>query len=282
VRMNEDLRFDYGLSVHIASAPNDGGLPVGASWALYPPRREDSRQSTAYLGPVLFDIDDLDNIAQKRRASQVNQSEVSAMLGEHRMLALIRGRTEYGPRALGHRSLIGYPGDGNLKSKMNKLKSRAWYRPVAPVVPREQVHKFFVTNPLDSGEVKCSTSAGKSQCHLASRRTPIQHFNSPYMSFAPPLQDWALHQFPAISHLDGTGRVQTVSNDDCPWFHRLLLELEKHTGAAILANTSCNVRGKPIVNSIVDVLQILDDQDGTDLHAAVIEDYLLFPTTWSA
>ena len=280
VRLNEDLRTVEKLAVHVASAPNDGGLPLGAVWALYPPHREDARQSTAYIGPALFDLHDLARVASERQARHVSLADTAALLASGKLLALIRGRTEYGPRALGHRSLVGFAGAPELKQRMNRLKGRAWYRPVAPVVPLEQVHKFFVIEPADV-PLQCISSAkgdrltfARCQTHsTAVRRAPAGGFSSPYMSFAPPLQPWAMERFDAITHLDGTGRVQTVSADDCPWFHSLLIELEKLTGAAILANTSCNVRGEPIVNSIADVLKILDDQVG-NLDAAVVENFV--------
>ncbi len=134
------------------------------------------------------------------------------------VVGVVRGAQEFGPRALGHRSLLAYPGrevDG-LKDRLNRIKGREWYRPVCPVVAAESSPLFFGVA-----------------------------VDSPYMSFAPRLLPEALVRFPHIAHCDGTSRVQTVTESDDPWLYALLQAVAARNGGfPILANTSFNPRVK--------------------------------------
>ena len=160
----------------------------------------------------------------------------------HPIVAVFRGR-QVGPRALVHRSLIAAPVAG-MKDRMNRLKRREWYRPVAPTVALEHM--------LDLFEVAIP---------------------SPYMSFAPILRPDAARTCPAVAHFDNTSRPQTVSATDEPWVHALLLALRDALGAAVVINTSFNVRGKPIINSHLDAIELLRDEP--ELDYLLLEDRLL-------
>merc|ERR1719150_2404563 len=96
--------------------------------------------------------------------------------------------------------------------------------------------------------------------------------HSPYMTMAPRVRDEVLVRFPALGHLDGTARHQSVGEADEPWVHALLLAVGRHTGLAALINTSFNTKGKPIVNTVRESLQMLDSLD--DLDFVLIEDWL--------
>merc|ERR1712177_159229 len=108
-----------------------------------------------------------------------------------------------------------------MRERMNRLKARQWYRPVAPMLAEEALEEVF-------GRI----------------------VKSPYMTMAPRVRDEVRERFPALAHLDGTARHQSVGRDDEPWIHALLLAVGRRTGLAALINTSFNSRGKPIVNSV--------------------------------
>merc|ERR1712203_1111119 len=117
-----------------------------------------------------------------------------------------------------------------MRDRMNRLKVRQWYRPVAPMIADEALTEVF------------------------GREIP-----SPYMTMAPRVIKDLQKRFPALAHLDGTARHQSVGKDDEPWIHSLLLAVGKITGLAALINTSFNTRGKPMVNTIDESLRMLDE-----------------------
>ena len=245
-----------GVDVWVPPSPNDGGLSIGGLWSVTPPP---ARQNLQYLGFRLWDEESLEGQALKRGARRLSElggvdflAKLLAGEGEWRdrhgrhadrpILAVVRGRQEFGPRALGHRSLLAVP-DATMKDRMNRLKARQWYRPVAPMIAEEALVEVFGRRVL-----------------------------SPFMSMAPQVRRDTQEKFPALAHFDGTARHQSVSKADEPWVHALLLAVGKHTGLAALINTSFNTKGKPIVNTVSECLQMLDELPGLDY--VVIEDWL--------
>ena len=142
-------------------------------------------------------------------------------LKENKMVGVASGRAEFGPRALGNRSLLADPRGEDIKDLVNSIKKRQKFRPFAPAILEEDVNDYFT---LPKG-VK----------------------NTPYMQFTAPCTHGKT--FPAIIHHDSTSRVQTVRKTDNPGFHALLTEWKKQTGCPILLNTSLNIKGQPIVNT---------------------------------
>ena len=135
------------------------------------------------------------------------------------IVGVASGRAEFGPRALGNRSLLADPRGDDIKDKVNKIKKRQEFRPFAPAVLEEHAHKIF--------------------------DMPVQ--KSQYMQFVADCKRPDL--YPAICHVDNTSRVQTVSKDDNPNFYNLINEFYKKTGCPMLLNTSLNIKGMPIVNT---------------------------------
>ena len=238
------------LDVYVAPAPNDAGLAVGGAWAVQPPRVP---QALQYLGFPLFDEEILPLEAVLRDAQRLSElggvDFLAHLLTQNRtaggkpIIAVVRGRQEFGPRALGHRSLLAVPDTYDIKRRLNRLKFRQWYRPVAPMIAVEALEEVF-------GRAVLSTS----------------------MEFAPRVRRAVQSRFPALAHYDGTARHQSVSKDDEPWIHSLLLAVGKITGLAALINTSFNSRGKPIVNTVRECLEMLDTLP--DLDYLVIEDWI--------
>lgn len=235
--------------IHVPVAPNDCGLAVGGLWSITPPLK--SPQPLQYLGFRLWDGHLLEKLAEERQARRLVDGEqtVAEQLADiltgpsFPVVAVVRGRQEFGPRALGHRSLLAVPNSLEMRDRMNRIKARQWYRPVAPMIADEDLEKVF-------GRV----------------------VKSPYMSMAPRIKDDIKEKFPALAHLDGTARHQSVSHEDEPWIHALLLAVGRKTGLAALINTSFNTKGRPITNSVVESLEMLDNLP--DLEYVLIEDWL--------
>jgi carbamoyltransferase len=144
------------------------------------------------------------------------------------IVALCNGRMEYGARALGNRSLLALPGNAANKDRINvAIKKRQNYRPFAPAVIAEDAHHYFVLNP---GE------------------------QYPYMTMLTHVRDDAKPLLPAVTHVDGTARVQTVDRQHNAPFHRLLSCLKRRTGVPVVLNTSYNVNHQPIVCSEAEAL----------------------------
>jgi len=143
-------------------------------------------------------------------------------LKENKMVGVANGRAEFGPRALGNRSLLADPRGPEVKDMVNRIKRRQKFRPFAPAILQEDVHEYF----------------------------DMPQETSPYMQFVGTCK--FPKEFPAIIHADGTSRVQTVTKEDNEGFYNLLKEWKRQTGCPILLNTSLNIKGKPMVNDMRD------------------------------
>ena len=145
-------------------------------------------------------------------------------LKENKMVGVASGRAEFGPRALGNRSLLADPRGPEIKDLVNSIKKRQKFRPFAPAILEEDVKTYF--------------------------RLPTGVKNTPYMQYTAACTHGK--DFPAIIHHDHTSRVQTVRKTDNPGFHALLTEWKKQTGCPMLLNTSLNIKGQPMVNDRTD------------------------------
>ena len=135
------------------------------------------------------------------------------------LVGVANGRAEYGPRALGNRSLLADPRGKDIKDKMNEIKNRQKFRPFAPSVLEEHAHEIF----------DMPTKKSQFMQHVAPCKDP--------------------DKYPAICHIDNTSRVQTVSKEDNPGYYKLIKEFYKKTGCPMVLNTSLNIKGQPIVNN---------------------------------
>ena len=216
----------------IQPAAGDAGGALGAALAAWhehvgaprAPARSDAMRS-ALLGPA-FDDAAVDEILRRfGAASHLPESEeallarTAELLGEGAIVGWFQGAMEYGPRALGNRSILGDPRDPGMQSRLNlKIKFRESFRPFAPAVSDERARACF---ELDR--------------------------ESPYMLLVAQVARGGATALPAITHVDGSARVQTVSAARNARFHRLLEAFERRTGCPVLVNTSFNVRSEPIV-----------------------------------
>lgn len=143
------------------------------------------------------------------------------------IIGIANGRAEFGPRALGNRTLTADPRGSGIKDRMNEIKRRQKFRPFAPMILEEDVHEYF---------------------HMPENVT-----QSPYMQFVAECKQ--PKEFPAIVHVDGTSRVQTVNQIQHPDLYLLLSSFKEETGCPMLVNTSLNIKGKPIVNDEQDAIE---------------------------
>eukprot|EP00947_MAST-08B_sp_MAST-8B-sp1_P001977 g1977.t1 len=241
IKVNSRVQRDFGLPVWTTSSPHDGGLAVGAAWTVAPPPRDDW-QPLQFLGMWPVDVGWVRVAATAFGATRSPAvADLARLLADDKIVGVVRGRQEFGPRALGHRSLLASPRTAGMRERLNRLKRREWYRPVAPMV-------------TDTAQLELFTE-------------PV---SSPFMNFAAPLTDEACAAFPAICHYDQTARPQTVTADDDPWLYALLEAVGRLIGSAILGNTSFNTHGRPIINSAREALALLRDE--ADLDVVLLED----------
>ncbi len=236
VSANSKIKDYFNMDVHIPSAPNDSGISTGSIFSFFPPKQQ---QSIVFKGLPL-----IDNIPENIKATSIELSirEIAELLvSENAIIGVIRGRSEFGPRALGNRSIICYPDTIEKKNIINKkIKFREWFRPLAPIVKEDKTSLFFG-----------------------------RKIKSPNMSFAYPLKKEMQGKFSAIEHLDKTARLQTVTKTNNKWIYSLLDEIEKLTSYPILLNTSFNTKGKPLLTNSLDALEILTE---TDLTHIIVND----------
>jgi len=250
VLLNSEIQRVFpSWKVHVPAAPGDNGLAIGAAWMISPPtqKQQQKPQQLQFIGLPPFDLHLLESLSVQYSAKRVTGvAEIVTLLSENKILGVIRGRQEFGPRALGHRSLLAVPTRG-MKDRMNKLKKREFFRPVAPMVAAEIAAEFFDEEGIS--------------------------VESPYMSFAPRIRRNFTELVPAVTHYDRSCRPQTVSEFDEEWVHALLWGVaNKMNTPPVLINTSFNTNGKPIINSLVEALYLLKTEP--ELDYVLIEDRL--------
>ncbi|MEV4679126.1 carbamoyltransferase C-terminal domain-containing protein [Actinomadura sp. NPDC049382] len=208
-----DAGTALGAALHVAQCAGDPltGMPgadLGRQWT--------DREIAARL--------DTAKIAYERPADLA--ATVAEALARNEIVAWFQGRSEFGPRALGHRSLLAHPGHAGNVERLNDVKGREQFRPIAPMVALEDAPEVF-QGPLPS----------------------------PYMLFVHGVRPEWRERIPAVVHVDGTARVQTVSADAEPLVARLLAEFRRRTGLPVLVNTSLNTAGRPMVDDPRDALE---------------------------
>ncbi|MCB1004755.1 MAG: carbamoyltransferase [Acidimicrobiales bacterium] len=262
--------------IWIQPAAGDAGGAIGT--ALYAwhqiegePRTTDGvhdGMSGAYLGPRFSDdeiaryLDD-NGYAYERFASSAERAErVAELVDEGNVLGLFLGRMEFGPRALGHRSIIGDPRSPKMQSIMNlKIKHRESFRPFAPAVLAERASEWF---DIDVASPYMMITAGVTEDH---RVDTGAHPDD--------LRAWVNEvrsDIPAVTHVDHSARLQTVDAEQSPEFHEVIAAFEARTGCPVLINTSFNVRGEPIVCTPDDAYRCFMR---TEMDYLVLEHFLL-------
>lgn len=248
-RLRDEGPFD---AVWVQPAAGDAGTALGAAlWTDWTEReREPQRRrwtmKHAYLGPSYAEeeIERLLSWAKLpyRRPDDL-AAETARLLAQDRIVGWYQGRMEFGPRALGARSILASPLSTDMQQRLNELKDREDFRPVAPAVPEACAADWFRTRRRAAAD-----DAPDSGVPAASMSAPFMLF---VFDVAPDRGD----RIPAVRHVDGTARVQTVDRDSNPLYHDLLTAFGDLTGVPVLVNTSFNTRGRPIVCTPRDALE---------------------------
>jgi len=252
--MNARLR-DLGpfSRIWVQPAAGDAGTSLGA--ALWIDARERQKQGDdtrrycmehAFLGPAYSD-DEIEQFLRwsklpYRRLNYVAE-EVADILVQDKVIGWFQHRLEFGPRALGARSILASPLSPDMQARLNEIKDREDFRPVAPVVLEEEADAWFV-------------NAGM----------------SPFMLFVYDVRPEKAERIPAVRHVDGTARIQTINRQQHPLYYALLKAFQARTGVPVLVNTSFNTRGEPIVCTTRDAVECFWT---SPLDALVIGSFLL-------
>ena len=238
-------------NIWLQPAAGDAGGAIGAALTVWHtvdghPREADEthdKMHGAYLGPA-FEDDEIGAYLQARGyparkfTSAERPTEIARLIDEGRVVGLCQGRMEFGPRALGNRSIIGDARSPRMQSIMNrKIKFRESFRPFAPTCLSERVSDYFeLDRPSPYMLLVAPVQEGR---RLPTTRTPDK-----------PIREWvneARSDVPAITHVDYSARVQTVDRESNPAYYDIIKAFEERTGHGIIINTSFNVRGEPIV-----------------------------------
>jgi carbamoyltransferase len=219
------------IEIYIEPICSDDGNCIGAAKlydSIHNKKFENINENTLYLGPkpnyefILFDSELCEE--------NVTATEIAHLLQQGNIISLFQGGSEAGPRALGNRSILFDPRVGNGKDIVNTVKKREWFRPFACSILSEHSRSWFDMHCLDE---------------------------SPYMMYALDALPGIKEKIPAVVHVDNTCRVQTVTREQNKHFYELIEEFYKLTGVPLLLNTSFNLAGDPLVETIEDALNTL-------------------------
>jgi len=232
VKLNQRIAELKGVDeVYVYPAMGDEGLGLGA--ALYAAGKRNGLRPFAiddvYLGPEYSDSE-IAAALQQERVSYTRHEDteladrVAALLADGKVVAMYRGRMEFGPRALGHRTILFQTTDPGVNDWLNKRLQRTEFMPFAPVTMSEYADRCYVG--------------------MSSRR-----YTSRFMTVTCDCTDWMKETSPAVVHLDGTARPQLISREIEPFYYQILERYYQRTGIPSLVNTSFNMHEEPIVCS---------------------------------
>jgi carbamoyltransferase len=243
VLLNQRIKDTYDLNLFVSPNPNDCGLSLGASFLTKTPTE---KINISYNGIPLIDEEKANDLLNGRKTSSLDLDYVCKLLKSGKIIGVCRGDSEVGPRALGNRSIICDPSFKDMKDILNaKVKFREWFRPFAPFCLKDEAHLYFDSKDFDNME---------------------------FMSYAPLVKKEIQNRLPSITHVDGSSRLQTVTEESHKFFYDLLKTYSNYSDINVLLNTSFNIRGNPILTTIEDALYVLDN---TELDCVIINDVLV-------
>jgi carbamoyltransferase len=217
----------------VQPAASDDGVALGAALAVYLDdngKLPNKPMRHGYWGPS-FDDEAIENALRTYKLrytrTQDSASAAAELLAQGKILGWFQGRMEFGPRALGSRSILADPRDPEMNAKVNNaVKFREWWRPFAPSLKKEAASEY-----LESAE------------------------DSPFMILTAQVRREKRAVIPSVTHVDGSARPQTVEKEVNPLYWRVIDEFEKRTGVPVIMNTSFNLRGEAIVNTPTDAIR---------------------------
>ena len=247
VMMGKMCDWFKDTNIFVCPVPYDGGLSIGAAQYVFHqvfnnPRVKWDGDCIPYMG-VTYNEEEINKALQRDDItySKTTEEDVLDLLDQQNIISLFHGGAESGKRALGNRSIIADPRSPHMKNLINeKVKHRQWFRPFAPSILREDVKDWFVRD-----------------------------IDSPYMGIVLPFKEEVKDKVPAVVHLDGTGRLQTVTEKNNKWYYNFIKKWKEKTGIPILLNTSFNDR-EPIVEAPEHAINCFI---GTDIDYLYFSDY---------
>ena len=262
-------------NIWIQPAAGDAGGSLGAALAYWykeldmPRIKYEDKMKGSYLGPkfnedkIETELKNLKQFIQKN--SQDISTAVAKELSNNKTVGWFQGRMEFGPRALGGRSILADPRSEEMQKQLNlKIKFRESFRPFAPSVLREDVKSWFEIDNDSPYMLLVSQVKKEKQIRMSTEDQKL---------FGIEKLNVKRSSIPAITHVDYSARIQTVHKETNPKYYDLINEFKKITGCPVLVNTSFNVRGEPIVCSILDAFNCFM---GTNLDILVVENFILF------
>jgi len=236
-----DALKDKGINLYVEPVSSDAGTAIGAAMLQYYRYtgmfKNQGRKEDLYLGPAYdFTDDAFEKVSKKYNATleSASNSDVIDLLTSKNIVAVFQGRSENGPRALGNRSLIFDPSYTDAKDYVNAVKRREYFRPFAGSILEEDAHEWFDLRGMDS---------------------------SPSMMYAVNCHKGIEEKIPGIIHVDGTCRIQTVNKEQNPLYYDLIKDFKDRTGVPIVFNTSFNLGGEPLVETLEDALWTLQESE---------------------
>lgn len=233
------------INLYIEPISSDAGTSMGAAQLAYrklSQSYEKHPQTTLYLGlHHKISKEEISKYCKKSKITIACAKDVAALLNKQKIIALFQGKSESGPRSLGNRSILFDPRVADAKEKINIIKKREWFRPFAGTVLLEHAKNYFEMNNLNE---------------------------SPFMMYAVPILDYMKNKIPGICHIDGTCRIQTITKCQNILFYKIIEEFYKLTDIPILLNTSFNLAGDCIVETVEQAIQTFEKS---------CIDYLYFP-----
>ena len=232
---------DEGINLYVEPVSNDAGTAIGAALMLHHEITKDTTvrpfAESLYLGlPHTYTDEDIAITTSKYNGilSDATYSDVVELLRNKNIVTLFQGRSENGPRALGNRSILFDPTFADGKDFVNLVKRREYFRPFAASVLAEHVHEWFDLRGMTQ---------------------------SPHMMYAVNCQPGVAEKVPSVIHVDGTCRIQTVTQEQNSHYHNLINEFYKASGVPLLFNTSFNLGGEPLVETLDDAVRTLANSD---------------------
>ena len=237
-----DQLKDEGINLFVEPVSNDAGTAIGAALLQYHRVTKDAQVreplKTLYTGfEYMYTTNEIVDTADKYESTRVFEAtnkDVIDLITNKNIVAVFQGRSEAGPRALGNRSILYDPRDPDGKDFVNKVKRREYFRPFAGSILKEHVHEWFDLRGMDE---------------------------TPFMMYAVKCKEGIEEKIPAIIHVDGTCRIQTVTEEQNKNYHDLIKEFYEATGCPIVFNTSFNLGGEPLVETLDDACRTLANSD---------------------
>ena len=240
------------LNIYCEPISHDGGTSIGGAlykWHQLTDSEEPRKQASVYYGPQ-YDPATYESSLDGLDVTDTDYDSVAALIREGNIVTIFQGRSEGGPRALGNRSILFDPTIKDGKDIVNGVKHREWFRPFACSIKKEHVHEWF---------------------DLQGRE------ETPHMMYAVKCHDGVEEKIPSVIHVDNTCRIQTVTEEQNEHYYKLINAFHKITDVPILFNTSFNLGGEPLVETINDALETLEKSEIEYMYLPEIQKLVKVP-----